>query len=310
MQLKGRSLLTLEDFSRDEILAFLDLSAQARAERRAGTVHQRFLGRCLAMLFEKPSTRTRSAFETAFGEEGGHPVFLGKADIQLGKESVEDTARVLGRMYDAILFRGFHQETVRTLAAFSEVPVYNGLTDARHPTQVLADLLTIREQFGRLEGIHLAYVGDARNNIASSLMIGCSKLGMGCTMIAPESLLPAEHLLQVCKEWSNGSAPRLTTDLTAVSGADVVYTDVWISMGEETQEHERLQLLKPYQVSAALMASTGKPGSVFMHDLPAVKGNEVTQEVFESPQSLVWEQAENRKHTAKAVMLATMLGLT
>ena len=307
MNLIGRSLLTLHDLSPAELGDLLDLSARVKRQRRAGERHQRFAGLTLAMLFEKPSTRTRSAFATAFGEEGGCPVVLNRDELQLGaKESLEDTARVFGRMYDAIQYRGYAQKTVETLARYAGIPVYNGLTDGRHPTQVLADLLTIREHYGALAGVSLAYVGDARNNVAASLMVGCSMTGVGCTLVAPADLQPDPALVAVCR---NGSGAPLTVsdDVAAVDGADVVYTDVWASMGEEDREAERLKLLAGYQVNDALMRRAADT-AIFMHDLPAVKGNEVTDSVFEAPCSMVWEQAENRKHTAKALMLATLVG--
>ena len=259
------------------------------------------------MLYEKPSTRTRSAFATAFGEEGGFPVVMNRDELQLGaKESIEDTARVFGRMYDAIQYRGFAQETVEILARYAGIPVYNGLTDSRHPTQVLADLLTIREHYGALDGVSLAYVGDARNNVATSLMVGCSMTGVGCTLVAPSELQPDPQLVAACRNGS-GASLTISDDVDAVDGVDVVYTDVWASMGEEDREAERLQILAGYQVNDALMRRAADT-AIFMHDLPAVKGNEVTHGVFESPCSMVWEQAENRKHTAKALMLATLVG--
>jgi len=308
--LKGRSLLTLKDYSAEEITFLLELSHQVKRERRAGNVSQRFLGKTLALLFEKRSTRTRCAFETAFGEEGGHPVFLSSADIQLGaKESIEDTARVLGRMFDAIQFRGFKQEMVEALAECSGVPVYNGLTDLYHPTQILADLMTVQEVFGRLKGIKLVYAGDGRNNVARSLLIGCSKLGTDYTVVAPETLQPDTETVALCREYAkqSGSKIELTSDVAkGVKNADVLYTDVWISMGEEEKSKERLELLRPYQVDGKMMAATGKGDTIFMHCLPAVKGNEVTFEVIESPASKVWDEAENRKHTIKAAMLATI----
>ena len=307
MNLTGRSLLTLHDLSRDELTGLLDLSAVVKRQRRSGARHQRFAGLTLAMLYEKPSTRTRSAFATAFGEEGGFPVMMNKDELQLGaKESIEDTARVFGRMYDAIQYRGYAQETVEILHRYAGIPVYNGLTDSRHPTQVLADLLTIREHYGALDGVSLAYVGDARNNVATSLMIGCSMTGVGCTLVAPRELQPDPGLVDECRNGS-GTPLTLSEDLDAVDGADVVYTDVWASMGEEDRETERLQLLAGYQVNDALMRRAAAT-AIFMHDLPAVKGNEVTAAVFEAPYSMVWEQAENRKHTAKALMLATLVG--
>ena len=307
--LLGRSLLTLADFAPSDIRLLLRLARQAKADRRARRVRQRFLGLSLALLYEKPSTRTRCAFDTAFGEEGGHTVFLGSADIHLGeKETLEDTARILGRMFDAIQFRGFRQETVEDLARHSGLPVYNGLTDTRHPTQVLADLMTLEEHYGRLAALKLAYVGDCRNNVANSLMIGCSLVGVHFTAVGPASLAPATTLRRQCERYAAASGARVefSSDLAAVAGADAVYTDVWVSMGEEAQSAERMRLLAPYQVDRALLARTGNGACVFMHDLPAVKGNEVTAEVFEGPASVVWEQAENRKHTAKAVLLATL----
>jgi ornithine carbamoyltransferase len=308
--LKGRSLLTLKDYSPEEMTFLLELSHQVKRERRAENLTRRFLGKTLALLFEKRSTRTRCAFETAFGEEGGHPVFLSSSDIQLGaKESIEDTARVLGRMFDAIQFRGFKQEMVEALAEFSGVPVYNGLTDLYHPTQILADLMTVQEVFGRLKGIKLVYVGDGRNNVARSLFIGCTKLGANYTVVAPKNLQPDAETVALCQKYAeqSGSEIELTADAAkGVKDADVLYTDVWVSMGEEEKSKERLELLRPYQVDEKMMAATGKRDTIFMHCLPAVKGNEVAFEVIESPASRVWDEAENRKHTIKAVMLATI----
>ena len=307
--LLGRSLLTLSDFPPSDIRLLLALARRAKADRRAGTVRQRFAGMSLALLYEKPSTRTRCAFDTAFGEDGGHTVFLGADDIHLGaKESLEDTARILGRMFDAIQFRGFRQDTVEALARLSGLPVYNGLTDTRHPTQVLADLMTLDEHFGRLAGLKLAYVGDCRNNVASSLMIGCSLTGVHFSAVGPDELAPAPALRRQCAPYAAASGARIECGAAAalVAGADALYTDVWVSMGEEEQFAARRALLSPYQVNGELLARTGNPGCVFMHDLPAVKGNEVTEEVFEGPASVVWEQAENRKHTAKAILLATL----
>jgi ornithine carbamoyltransferase len=308
--LKGRSLLTLKEFSPEEIRFLLDMSHQVKRERRSGHLHQRFIGKTLALLFEKRSTRTRCAFETAFGEEGGHPVFLSSADIQLGaKESIEDTARVLGRMFDAIQFRGFKQEAVETLARYAGVPVYNGLTDLYHPTQVLADLLTVEEAFGRLKGVKVAFAGDGRNNVARTLLVGCAKMGVDFTIVAPLALHPEEETVRQCQEWARSSGCRIEITSEAakgVKGADAVYTDVWVSMGEEGKEKERLELLRPYQVNERLMSQTGKGSSIFLHCLPAVKGNEVSVEVIEGPASRVWDESENRKHTIKALMLATL----
>jgi ornithine carbamoyltransferase len=288
----------------------LDLSHRVKKERRNGKRHERFKGMTLALLFEKRSTRTRCAFETAFGEEGGHPVFLSTADIHLGtKEAVEDTARVFGRMFDAIQFRGFAQSTVETLAHWAGVPVYNGLTDEWHPTQVLADLMTIEEAFGSLAGRKLAFVGDGRNNVAHTLLVGCSQMGVHVTIVAPATLLPAaEHV-----EWARamgaktGAQVLVTSDVDAgVKGADAVYTDVWVSMGEEEKSAERIALLSPYQVNDAMMEKTGNRNAIFLHCLPAVKGKEVTVEVIEGSRSRVWDEAENRKHTIKAMMRATL----
>jgi ornithine carbamoyltransferase len=310
VDLKGRSLLTLKDWTPEEVHYVLDLSRRVKKDRRNGTRQERFKGMTLALLFEKRSTRTRCAFETAFGEEGGHPVFLSTADIHLGtKEAVEDTARVFGRMFDAIQFRGFSQTTVETLAKWAGVPVYNGLTDEWHPTQVLADLMTLEEATGSLAGRKLVFVGDGRNNVAHTLLIGCSQMGVHVTIVAPPSLSPAaEHV-----EWARtmgartGAKVLVTSDVEAgVKGADAVYTDVWVSMGEEEKSAERIALLSPYQVNDAMMEKTGNPKSIFLHCLPAVKGKEVTMEVIEGPRSRVWDEAENRKHTIKAMMLATL----
>jgi ornithine carbamoyltransferase len=308
--LKGRSLLTLHEYSPEEIRFLLDLSHELKRKRRSGEVTQLFRGRTLALLFEKRSTRTRCAFETAFGEEGGHPVFLSSQDIQLGaKETIEDTARVLGRMFDAIQFRGFKQEMVEKLAEFSGVPVYNGLTDLFHPTQALADLMTVEEVFGSAKGVKVAFVGDGRNNVSRSLLIICSKMGTHYTVVAPASLQPDKESLDRCGEYAAASGSRILVSENIAEGvkdADVVYTDVWVSMGEEEKSKERLELLKPYQVNESLMARTGKRETIFMHCLPAVKGNEVSFEVIEGPASRVWDEAENRKHTIKALMVATI----
>jgi len=308
--LKGKSLLTLKDWTPEEVREVLDLSHKVKKERKGGKLLQRFQGRTIALLFEKRSTRTRCAFETAFGEEGGHPVFLSTADIHLGvKETLEDTARVLGKMFDAIQFRGFKQSTVETLAKWSGVPVYNGLTDDWHPTQVLADLMTVEEAFGTLKGMKLAFVGDGRNNVAKTLLVGCAQMGVHVSIVAPPSLLPAsEHV-----EWATamgkrtGAAVQVSSDVSeGVRGADAVYTDVWVSMGEEDKSAGRIATLSPYQVTEALMETTGNKDSIFLHCLPAVREKEVTADVIEGPRSRVWDEAENRKHTIKALMLATL----
>ncbi|MDR0636918.1 MAG: ornithine carbamoyltransferase [Treponema sp.] len=306
---QGRSLLTWQDYTPEEIRYLLDLSKQVKTEAKQGAVQQRFLGKTLALLFEKRSTRTRCAFETAFGEEGGHPVFLSTQDIQLGvKESIEDTARVLGRMFSAIQFRGFKQATVEALATYSGVPVYNGLTDEFHPTQVLADIMTLEESFGNAKGRKLCFVGDGRNNVARSLMLICSKLGVHFTVITPPSLNPDLKLKETCKPFAaaSGANIRVTADIAEVSGADAIYTDVWASMGEEAQKDARARLLAPYQVNQALMTRTGRKDSIFLHCLPAIKGEEVSADVIDGPQSRAWDEAENRKHTIKAIMLATL----
>ncbi len=307
--LKGKSLVNLKDWSPEEIEYILELAESTKRSSRNGDVHQRFIGKTLALIFEKRSTRTRCAFETAFGEEGGHPVFLSTQDIQLGsKESVEDTARVLGRMFSAIEFRGFKQATVETLAREAGVPVYNGLTDEYHPTQALADVMTLKEVFGKTKGLKLCFVGDGRNNVARSLAVISSKLGLDYTVISPKELCMDQALLGECEKWSGVSGAKITiTDsLDAVAGANALYTDVWVSMGEESRRDERVRLLSPYQVNESLMARTGNSSCVFLHCLPAVKGEEVTVPVIEGTASRVWDQAENRKHTIKALMLATL----
>ncbi|MBB2181629.1 ornithine carbamoyltransferase [Lachnospiraceae bacterium MD1] len=309
MNLKGRSFLTLKDFTPDEILYLLDLAADLKSKKKQGITGNSLKGKNIALIFEKPSTRTRCAFTIGCIDEGGHPEYLSKDDIQLGyKESVEDTARVLGRMFDGIEFRGFKQETVEKLAKYSGVPVWNGLTDTYHPTQILADFLTLQEQFGKLNGLKLVYVGDGRNNMANSLMIGSTKLGIHFTILAPKELWPEQSLIQQCEEYAknSGSKIEISDNLDAVNEADAVYTDVWCSMGEEDLAAERVAILKPYQVNAALLAKSNKPGTILLHCLPAVKGNEVTEEVFEKFADIIFDEAENRMHTIKAVMVATL----
>lgn len=311
VNLKQKSLLTLADLSPEEIRYLIDFARFVKRERHEGIVHRRFEGKSLALIFEKRSTRTRCAFETAFGEEGGHPVFLSQSDIHLGvKETIEDTARVLGRMFDAIEFRGYKQETVQLFAEHSHKPVYNGLTDLYHPTQVLADLQTMLESVGSLEGRTLTFVGDARNNVARSLMIGCAKLGIHIRLAAPRSLFPDPESVEVAKSFTSASQSEVTvTDDVgeAVAGTDAIYTDVWVSMGEEEQSQQRLLALSPYQVNGELMERTGNSETIFLHCLPAVRGNEVTSEVMDGPSSRIWDQAENRKHTIRALMLSTLL---
>ncbi len=309
MNLKGRSFLTLKDFSAEEINGLVELAAELKAKKKQGITGNSLKGKNIALIFEKPSTRTRCAFTIGCVDEGGHPEYLGKDDIQLGhKESVEDTARVLGRMFDGIEFRGFHQSTVETLAKYSGVPVWNGLTDEYHPTQILADFLTLKEQFGKLKGLKLVFVGDGRNNMANSLMIGCTKIGVDFAILAPEELWPEEELVSLCREYAKeaGSSLTISAQTDIVKDADAVYTDVWCSMGEEDKAAERVALLRPYQVNQELMQKTGKDSSIFLHCLPAVKGNEVTEEIFDRFADVVFDEAENRMHTIKAVMVSTL----
>lgn len=309
MNLKGRSFLTLKDFTPEEILYLLDLAADLKAKKKQGITGNSLKGKNIALIFEKPSTRTRCAFTVGAADEGGNPTYLAGNEIQLGhKESIEDTARVLGRMFDGIEFRGFKQEHVEALARYSGVPVWNGLTDEYHPTQILADLLTMREHFGYLKGLKFVYLGDGRNNMANSLMIGCSKVGVDFAIVAPEALWPTKELIALCQRYAkeSGTSITVTDDVNGVEGADVLYTDVWASMGEEDKAAERIAMLKPYQINQELMERTGKDTTIFMHCLPAVKGNEVTEDVFESKASVVFDEAENRLHTIKAVMVATL----
>ncbi len=316
----GRSFITLLDFTPEEIRYLLDLSKELKRLKYAGIKPRNLEGKNIALIFEKASTRTRCAFVVAASDEGAHAEYLGKDDIQLGKkETVADTARVLGRMFDGIEFRGFKHETVEQLAKYAGVPVWNGLTDKFHPTQILADLLTIEEHYGTLKGISFAFVGDGRNNMANSLMVGCAKMGMDCRIVAPKGLHPEKELVakvkEVCKE--TGGKLTITDDVAkGVKGADVLYTDVWASMGEEAQMQARIKLLRPYQVNMEMVKKTGKT-PIFLHCLPAFHNNdtvmskdtgamEVTDEVFESKMSKVFDEAENRLHTIKAVMVATL----
>ena len=322
--MKGRSLLKLSDLSAEELVYLLDLADHLKKEKKAGRTGARLNRRSIALIFEKASTRTRCAFAVAAADEGGCVETLGIKDIHLGKkESIKDTARVLGRMFDGIQFRGFKHETAETLARYAGVPVWNGLTDISHPTQALADLMTIRESFKRLEGLKVVYVGDGRNNVCLSLMTGCAKMGIDFVDCAPESLSPPRELVEEADRLArvNGGAVTICHDPSgAVKGANVIYTDVWVSMGEESQFAERLRLLMPYQVDMKMMRETGnlENGSViFLHCLPAFHDRstdvtretgalEVTDEVFEAPFSRVFDQAENRLHTIKAVMVATL----
>ena len=307
INLKGRSFLTLMDFSPDEINYLLKLSADLKSKKRAGIRGNLLAGKNIALLFEKSSTRTRCAFTVACNDEGAFPEYLNKNDIQLGaKEDVKDTARVLGRMFDGIEFRGFKQETVEELAKYSGVPVWNGLTDVDHPTQVLADFLTLIENFGKLKGLNLVYVGDGRNNMSNALMIGCAKMGINYIVSCPKELEPDKNLLEKCRAFSKSKIEVVNNPKDAVKNADAIYTDVWVSMGEEALKEERYKLLHDWQVNSELFNSTGKDTTIFLHCLPAVKGSEVTEDVFESDRSKVFDEAENRLHTIKAVMVATL----
>lgn len=324
--LKGRNFLTLKDFTPKEIQYLLDLADELKRQKYAGVRGRNLEGKNIALIFEKPSTRTRCAFTVAAIDEGAHPEYLGKGDIQLGKkESVADTAQVLGRMFDGIEFRGFKHETVEGLAKYSGVPVWNGLTDEYHPTQILADFLTIREHKGYLKGIKFAYVGDGRNNMANSLMIGGAKMGLDMRIVSPKELFPESGLVEEAKKIAAENNGKITiTDSVedGVKGVDVIYTDVWVSMGEEEQFEERIKLLKPYQVNMDMLKMAD--GEVlFLHCLPAfhdletivgkeihekygLKDMEVTDEVFKSKHSVVFDEAENRMHTIKAIMVATL----
>ena len=326
VNLQGRSLLTLLDYSSAEINYLLELAAKLKKKKHRGFQGDALKGKNIALLFEKTSTRTRVAFVVAARDEGGMPEFLGKNDLQLGdKESIKDTARVLGRLFDGIAYRGFDQKSVELLAEYSGVPVWNALTDQYHPTQVLADLFTIKEEFGHLEGIKFTYIGDGRNNMANSLLIGSAKMGLHFTLIAPEELWPESTILDQARGEAakSGAKISLSTDLDAVHSTNVIYTDVWVSMGEEDKFAERVELLKPYQVNENLIRKAENDQLIFLHCLPSfhnretiigekiyreygLEAMEVTDKVFESRFSRVFEQAENRMHTIKAVMVASI----
>ncbi|MEA4915442.1 MAG: ornithine carbamoyltransferase [Christensenella sp.] len=327
MNLKGKSFLKLLDFSPEEIQGLLDLSAELKAKKKAGIPHDTLHGKNIALIFEKASTRTRCAFEVAAFDLGMHATYLDPSGSQIGKkESISDTAQVLGRMYDGIEYRGYSQSIVEELAKYAGVPVWNGLTTEFHPTQILADLLTIQEKFGKLKGIKMAYCGDARFNMGNSLMVGCAKMGLDFVACAPKKYFPEQGLTDACKalaKQSGGSVTQTEDILAGVKDADVIYTDVWVSMGEPMEVwEERIRDLAPYQVNAAVMAAA-KPTAVFMHCLPSFHdlntaigkemgarfgrdSMEVSDDVFSGPQSVVFDEAENRMHTIKAVMLATL----
>ena len=327
MNLKGRNFLTLKDFTPDEITYLIDLAADLKAKKKAGELHEYYKGKNIALIFEKTSTRTRCAFEVAAHDLGMGSTYLDPSGSQIGKkESIADTARVLGRMYDGIEYRGFGQEIVEDLAKYAGVPVWNGLTNEYHPTQMLADMLTIREHFGHLAGIRLVYMGDARYNMGNSLMILCAKMGMHFVACAPKKYFPNDALVEECKGFAekSGGTITLTEDvMEGTKGADVIYTDVWVSMGEpEEVWEERIKELTPYKVTMDVMRNAGEQ-AIFLHCLPAfhdlqtdigremnekfgIEDMEVTDEVFESEQSVVFDEAENRMHTIKAVMAATL----
>jgi ornithine carbamoyltransferase len=329
MDLRGRSLLRDTDLSREEFRYLLDLAARLREDKRASRRGSHLAGRSIALIFEKASTRTRCAFEVAAHDEGAHVTYLGPGESQLGKkESVKDTARVLGRMFDGIEYRGFSQESVETLGEFSGVPVWNGLTDTWHPTQALADMMTMADHAGKPLGeVSFCYLGDGRNNVANSLLVTGAMLGMHATICAPAGLHPSGHVQEIAHGVAarSGAHLTLTDDVRrGVAGADFLYTDVWVSMGEPAEEWDRrISLLGGYQVTSELMAATGNPSVKFMHCLPALHNTqtelgqqvydkhgleavEVTEDVFESPASVVFDQAENRLHTIKALMAATL----
>ena len=326
MNLKGRDFLTLLDYTPEEIAYLVDLAAELKAKKKAGVLHDVLRGKNVALIFEKTSTRTRCSFEVAAHDLGMGSTYLDPTGSQIGKkESIADTAQVLCGMFDGIEYRGYGQEIVNELAKYSTVPVWNGLTNEFHPTQILADFLTIKEHFGKLAGLKFAYMGDARYNMGNSLMIGCAKMGLHFVACAPKAYWPAPELVEKCKAIAaeTGATNTLSDDTDAVKDADVVYTDVWVSMGEPVEVWtERIEALAPYQVNTELMAKA-KPTAVFMHCLPAYHDHktavgkemgekfgrdamEVTDEVFTGPQSIVFQEAENRMHTIKAVMAATL----
>lgn len=326
MNLKGRNFLKLKDFTPEEILYMVDLAAELKDKKKKGIAHDALTGKNIALIFEKTSTRTRCSFEVAAHDLGMHVTYLDPSGSQIGKkESIADTARVLGRMFDGIEYRGFGQDIVEELAEYAGVPVWNGLTNEFHPTQMLADVLTIREHLGRIKGVKLAYMGDARYNMGNSLMVTCAKLGMDFVACTSKKYFPKQELVDYCKKVAaeNGGSITLSEDVEAVKGADVIYTDVWVSMGEPDEIwEERLKDLMPYQVNKKLMDIAGEQ-AIFMHCLPAFHDLktkigkqvyekfgfselEVTDEVFESEKSVVFDEAENRMHTIKAVMYATL----
>ena len=320
MNLQGRNFLTLKDFTPEEIRYFLDTAKELKEKKKNHVPMKEFEGRNIALIFEKTSTRTRSAFTVAGQDLGMNVTYLGAGDIQLGKkESVVDTAKVLGSMFDGIEYRGFKQEDVEELAKYSGVPVWNGLTDTWHPTQMIADFMTLKERFGSLEGLTIAYIGDGRNNMANSLLVTSAILGVNVKIIAPEVLQPEDEIVALAQKHNNGADLTITDDISEVKGVDMLYTDVWVSMGEEVDFKSRIDLLLPYQINADLLAKTENPDVIVMHCLPAfhdlntqigqeiydkygLAELEITDQVFQKYSDIIFQEAENRMHSIKAIM--------
>ena len=320
MTLKGRNLLKMMDFTPEEILYLVDLSAELKEKKHQGIMHDSLVGKNIALIFEKTSTRTRCSFEVAAHDLGMHVTYLDPSGSQIGKkESIPDTARVLGRMFDGIEYRGFKQEDVEDLAKYSGVPVWNGLTDTWHPTQMIADFMTLKERFGSLEGLTIAYIGDGRNNMANSLLVTSAILGVNVKIIAPEVLQPEDEIVALAQKHNNGADLTITDDISEVKGVDMLYTDVWVSMGEEVDFKSRIDLLLPYQINADLLAKTENPDVIVMHCLPAfhdlntqigqeiydkygLAELEITDQVFQKYSDIIFQEAENRMHSIKAIM--------
>lgn len=324
---QGRSLLAEKDFTKDELMYLIDFAIHLKELKKKGVPHRYLEGKNIALLFEKASTRTRAAFTVAATDLGAHPEYLGKDDIQIGnKESVEDTAKVLGRMFDGIEYRGFKQGNAEVLAEHSGVPVWNGLTDEWHPTQMIADYMTLKENFGKLEGLTLVYTGDGRNNVANSLLVTGAILGVNVTIVTPESLFPDETVVNMAEGFAetSGAVIKITDNVKdGVRNADALYADVWVSMGEEDKFEERVKLLQPYQVNTEMLAATENANTILLHCLPAfhdtktdygkmveskfgISEMEITDEAFRSSQARQFDQAENRMHSIKAIMAATL----
>ena len=320
MTLKGRNLLKMMDFTPEEILYLVDLSAELKEKKHQGIMHDSLVGKNIALIFEKTSTRTRCSFEVAAHDLGMHVTYLDPSGSQIGKkESIPDTARVLGRMFDGIEYRGFKQEDVEDLAKYSGVPVWNGLTDTWHPTQMIADFMTLKERFGSLEGLTIAYIGDGRNNMANSLLVTSAILGVNVKIIAPEVLQPEDEIVALAQKHNNGADLTITDDISEVKGVDMLYTDVWVSMGEEVDFKSRIDLLLPYQINEDLLAKTENPDVIVMHCLPAfhdlntqigqeiydkygLAELEITDQVFQKYSDIIFQEAENRMHSIKAIM--------